>query len=70
MSGFRESMVEIFSVAGIVALTVVAVASFGYLYSVVAGVDLKAPEWLVGAVGAVVGYFFGKRGSGNNGGGA
>ncbi len=60
----KENLLELTSVAGIVALTVVAVACVGYLVALFTGAEVKAPEWLVGAVGAVVGYFFGKRTNG------
>ena len=61
-------MIEIVSVAGVIGLAIIGVAAFGYIYTLVTGVDVKAPEWLVGAVGWVVGYFYGKRNN-NNGGG-
>ena len=66
----RDSMIEIVSVAGIIGLAIIGVAAFGYIYTLATGVEVKAPEWLVGAVGWVVGYFYGKRGNGGNNGAA
>ena len=60
----KENLLELTSVAGITAIIVIAVASVGYLYATFTGAEVTAPEWLVGAVGAVVGYFFGKRTNG------
>ena len=66
----RDSVIEIVSVAGIIGLIIVGVAAFGYVFAAATGTEVKAPEWLTMAVGTVVGYFFGKRGSGGNNGAA
>ena len=50
----RHSMIEMFSVAGVVALFIIGVTG------VMAFMGKDVPQFLVAAVGAVVGYFFGK----------
>lgn len=51
---------EIFSVAGIIGLTLVATAVFGYLWMIIRGEPVNAPDWLVMLVTLVVKHFYDK----------
>lgn len=67
---------EMWSVAGLIGVSLIATAITGYLYSLVQGRPLDLPDWLVGVVTLIVKHFYDeqskkndKNGNGGNGGG-